>query len=194
MERRYKNNKIWNIEKLTLPFDNHRKPQYVMGPKFAICTITERYEAKLQDSGNLFTNNGSSTQSPFMLIQELIPNKMARTSIKTRRLFILTRISIFDVCDVYMCVFKVDIFFSNEIYKFETRKFDFQSVLRNVFKLFSSTIIFTTDQIDATPTKGKTSSFIFQITYKMTHHDWWWCEYMTWLLSVQYFNVINTQL
>merc|ERR1712135_102270 len=117
-----------------LPFDNHRKPQYVMGPKFAICTITERYEAKLQDSGNLFTNNGSSTQSPFMLIQELIPNKMARTSIKTRRLFILTRISIFDVCDVYMCVFKVDIFFSNDIYKFETRKFEFQSVLRNVFK------------------------------------------------------------
>ena len=142
-----------------------------MGPKFAICTITERYEAKLQDSGNLFTNNGSSTQSPFMLIQELIPNNMARTSIKTRRLFILTRISIFDVCDVYMCVFKVYIFFSNDIYKFETHKVVFQIVLRNVSKLFHSTIICTTDQVDATPTKGKTSSFIFEITYKMTHHD-----------------------
>ena len=91
-----------------------------MGPKFAICTITERYEAKLQDSGNLFTNNGSSTQSPFMLIQELIPNKMASTSIKTRRLFILTRISIFDDCDVYVRDFKVGIVFLNEIYNFKT--------------------------------------------------------------------------
>ena len=107
-----------------------------MGPKFAICTITERYEAKLQDSGNLFTNNGSSTQSPFMLIQELIPNKMARTSIRTRRLFILTRISIFADCDVYVYVFKVGIFLSNEIYKIETRKFWFLKRFNKRFQTF----------------------------------------------------------
>ena len=89
-----------NQTMLTFPFVIQRRPQYVIGPKFAICTITERYEARLQDSGSVLTSNGSSTHNPFMLIQELIPNKMARTSIKTRRLLIRTRISIFLLFDM----------------------------------------------------------------------------------------------
>ena len=92
---------------ITFPLVNQRRPQYVIGPKLAIWTITERYEAKLHDSGNLLTSNGSSTQSPFMLIHELMPNKMARTSINTRRLFIRTKTSILYnfVLSNFFCIF-----------------------------------------------------------------------------------------
>merc|ERR1719210_2486048 len=65
-----------------LPLVANLQRPMVIGPMLANWTIMDKYEARVHFSGSLSTSKGNSTHKPFILIQELMPNKMAKMSTK----------------------------------------------------------------------------------------------------------------
>ena len=80
-----------------LPLVANLQRPMVIGPMLANWTIIDKYEARVHFSGSLSTSKGNSTHKPFILIQELMPNKMAKMSTKIF-LDLLLKINMATVC------------------------------------------------------------------------------------------------